>query len=276
MQLLMPYLDAGLKLQEFGDRKRAEAGVRYAHQVVRALGALHVWNAIEPMHVGKVVALGRSEHPRVRAAAFTAMSKLPPALVPWRELWPMTRTGSDADRRLAFATWSYSGHPQVFLDLHRVALDASDPCREVAISRLRDLADPFSEHELKDAAAAAPPGPHRDALSATAAAIGRATREAEAQGQNRTSAARVEQLVERAAFTELSKDARAAKVAEWAEAELQRGDTALVQAFALDLHDSYRADRFQEPERATMLRKVKSRLERLAVGTAQPAENRQR
>lgn len=157
MQVLMPYLDPGPVLQEFGDRLRAEPGVRYVHQVVRSLRALPVWGEIEPLHARKVFALVRHPHAIIRAEAFAAFTRMPGHVVPWRELEPLTRTGSEADRRLALLAWSYGDHPRVFLELHVRAMDPEEELWEVALSRLRDVGTGFSaawlQQRLADPAA---------------------------------------------------------------------------------------------------------------------------
>lgn len=143
VMLFLPYLDGG-KVVEFGDRKTAEKGVRYVHQVVRALGSLTVWGEIGPPEVGKVVRLMRHEHPQVVSAATTVLTTLPGDLLPLDDLWRMTQEGDDAARQRALLVFSYGTHPRAFFALHRAAVDSDVPLREVALRRLVEVGSSFT------------------------------------------------------------------------------------------------------------------------------------
>jgi len=144
-QVLLPYLDVPGTLQEFGDRRRAEPGVRYVHQVLKALRALSVWGEVEAVHVHKV--LGQTEHadPRIRSQAFASLSQLPGELVPHEELLAMAEgPGPVEQRRLALMAFSHGSHPKVWLELHRIATDGKHECQGVALERLADLGNGFT------------------------------------------------------------------------------------------------------------------------------------
>jgi hypothetical protein len=149
--VFLPYLDGG-RLAEFGDRKTAEKGVRYVHQVVRALGSLTVWGEIEPPHVGKVVRLMRHERPEVFMAAAAVLTKLPGHLLPLDDLWRMTQEGDAPARQRAMLAFSYGTHPRVFFALHRTAVGGDEALAKVALQRLAEVGSPFTASWLEKAA----------------------------------------------------------------------------------------------------------------------------
>lgn len=144
MQVIMPFLEAGGEVRPFGARLQAEPGVRYVHQVVRALRALPVWGELDELHARKVLALARHPLRAIRSQALAAFTTMPGHLVPWRDLEPLTQAEDVEDRRQALLAWSYAEHPQVLLDLHLRAAAAGDPARDVAMSRLGDRGIQFT------------------------------------------------------------------------------------------------------------------------------------
>lgn len=180
MAHLMRFLDVPAQLAEFGDRLRAERGVVYRHQVVRALQALPIWNELEPQHLAKVVALTRHPDAELRRQTYLAITALPPVLVPWQALWPATQQGAADERRLALLACSYSPHPRVWFELHRIATDAGAVTRDVACSRIGDVGDGYSL-ELLQRLLAPRPGDEvlQRALQRLRTAIGRQPFDAE-------------------------------------------------------------------------------------------------
>jgi hypothetical protein len=144
VQFLVPQLDAPAELAEFGDRKTAEPGVRYVHQVVRALDGLLVWGEVSDMHVPKVLALAHHGELAVRTAAWSTLTKMPGELLPVEPLVAAADGESEpASRRLATLAMSYSAHPRAAFETLRIAADARHAGSDVALLRLGELADPY-------------------------------------------------------------------------------------------------------------------------------------
>jgi len=144
VQFLVPQLDAPAELMEFGDRRTAEPGVRYVHQVVRALDGLLVWGEASDMLVPKVLALAHHSSLAVRTAAWSTLTKMPGELLPVEPLVAAADGESDpASRRLATLAMSYSAHPRAVFETLRIAADPQHAGSDVALLRLGELADPF-------------------------------------------------------------------------------------------------------------------------------------
>ncbi|MBK8099084.1 MAG: hypothetical protein IPK26_18405 [Planctomycetes bacterium] len=141
-ELIVQFLDVGPTLQEFGDRQRAEPGVRYVHQIERALRAVRIWNEVDRGHVHKILALTRRPEPGIRTAAFDALMHLAPPLIPWRALLAVaTAEGDQESRRLALMAASSSRQPQVVLALFDLAFEPEHPAQATAVAGLQRLYD---------------------------------------------------------------------------------------------------------------------------------------
>ncbi len=151
MQVLVPMLDAPAGLAEFGDRLRAEPGVRYVHQVLRALGGVLVYGEADDLVVQKVLRLAGRAHPAVRQQAFHTLTKLPSGLVPHAGLQKLADDPgqSDAQRQLATLALSFSVHPTAFFRVFEIANDAAHPGRLAALRRLGEIADAATVGELQ-------------------------------------------------------------------------------------------------------------------------------
>lgn len=141
-ELIVQFLDVGPTLQEFGDRRQAEPGVRYAHQIERALRAVRIWNEVDAGHVHKILSLARRPEPAIRTAAFDALANLAPQLVPWRALLALAAApGDDESRRQALLAAVTARHPQVVLTMLDIAFDADHVAQATALAGLQRLDD---------------------------------------------------------------------------------------------------------------------------------------
>ncbi|MCA8967031.1 MAG: hypothetical protein KDC48_19280, partial [Planctomycetes bacterium] len=162
LPFLVPQLDPPAQLAVFGDRKRAEPGVRYVHQVQRALGAVIVHGEADDLIVRKVLTLTSHEHADLRREAFATLGRLPGGLVPWAELLTIVDDADEpvARRRLATMALSFSAHPRAFFRITELAREFNHPGNAIALARLAEIGDAttdpatFAEDEAPAAAAA--------------------------------------------------------------------------------------------------------------------------
>ena len=141
-EVLWRYLDVPKVVPEFGDRSRAEPGVRYVHQVVRALRGIQPRAARVPPYLDKVVRLLGHDHPTVVAEAAAALSRLPGKLVPLERLRAVAMGDGDAKvRRLATMALAPATHPRARFILYEIALDAAHPARDAALELLTSNVD---------------------------------------------------------------------------------------------------------------------------------------
>lgn len=128
---------------DFGGAARAEPGVVYAHQVVRALEAWATTNRrVEPWN-GRVAALVGAASPAVAKAAALACAWLPAADVPVERLSALLdATDRPGDVRAAAAIGlSYAPTPDAYLRVCAVAADPAHVAWSAAVSRLGDVGD---------------------------------------------------------------------------------------------------------------------------------------
>jgi hypothetical protein len=153
-QEVFRHLDAPAKLEEFGDRKKAEEGKVYAHEVLRALHGLVVSRRYEQPWTDKALLLTRQDHPGIRQQAYLAFTSFPEAVDPKNplldEFEPVVDDVKQAGeiRKAALLALSYVDHPRAFLKLHHIARDPGHPGWRVAISRLNDLGNGFTLDRL--------------------------------------------------------------------------------------------------------------------------------
>jgi hypothetical protein len=205
--LLMPVLDASTDIEDFGTRKTAAPGVRYAHQVVRALHALRKLPTLEAPFLAKAAALMRHRNESVRHAAavivltrhqaaaerdaaYQLLAALPPEQVPIDEL----RLVAD-DHRVLACEWTRivavilaSSHPSKSPLLLRLAYEDSPEAQAAALAALRAHGDPIDADRLDISIS------HRDLSEQNAAAV--AIRRRAASDEFRQPAA-VHQLLQR-------------------------------------------------------------------------------
>lgn len=263
VQVLVPLLDAPAAIVEFGDRLRAEGRTRYVHQVLRGLSGVAVFGATDDLIVHKVVALTRHPHAAIASAAFTALSKLPGAAVPYE---PLRRIVDDAAadpgrRRLAAMAFSFSAHPAAFFRLHEIARDPAHPASDVAIARLGEIGDPATEADLQGFAVADLERGKR--IGAALAAIGRRR-----QAKDFLQAGPLAALLLRAGWLAAANDPRAEGYAADVEHLLRS------QAGGVELDgwlDPYRAGVAPSPLRGEEAQRVDAAIGRLVARLLQPA-----
>ncbi len=143
LPFLVPQLDPPALLAEFGDRRRAEPGVRYLHQVQRALGAVIVHGEADDLIVRKVMSLTRHQHPDLRRSAFATLGRLPGGVVPYAELLEVVddAQADDEQRRRAAMALSFSAHPLAFFRVDALAREWDHPANAIAINRLAEIGD---------------------------------------------------------------------------------------------------------------------------------------
>jgi len=116
-----------------------------------------VFGDVDAQLVPKVVALGRHPDPRVRAAAFATLTKMPGELLPDELLLRLVDgDGPPEQRRLAATALSYAGHPRAYFALVRIAQEPAHPAAAVARQRVVDLGDPGAAALLDDLAERVP------------------------------------------------------------------------------------------------------------------------
>jgi hypothetical protein len=150
------HLDAPATLADFGNRKKAEAGKVYQHQVLRAIdGFVASGRYFEPW-LGKVMSLTRHSDQKVRQAALLSIthfySKLDAKKYPISELVKVADDPGEPDaiRESAFMAYTYFGHPSVWPKLHVVAVTPTHPGWRAAISRLANYGNGFTIQYLSD------------------------------------------------------------------------------------------------------------------------------
>jgi hypothetical protein len=144
-------LDAPAKLAVFGSRTRAEAGVRYVHQVKRAMDGLVISGRREAKWLEKLLALTTHGNAEIRQAAFLTYTRM-------RQFVPLDATeralNDDKERpkvrEAALMAFSFAQHPRVYAKLHALALTPGHPIWRAAVSRLGDLGDGFTLLHLKN------------------------------------------------------------------------------------------------------------------------------
>jgi hypothetical protein len=151
-------LDAPERVEDFGERERAEPGKVYLHQVQRALDGVAATGRREPAVLEKLERLTRHPDARVRQAAYLAYTALPARLIPAAASLAAADSADEAApvREAALLAFSYSVRPDVDLVLLDAALarpGAGNPGWRAALSRLGDGGDGFVLRILEPVAA---------------------------------------------------------------------------------------------------------------------------
>jgi hypothetical protein len=200
------HLDAPRDLPDFGDRRRAEPGTVYRHQVLRALKGLVQSGRYREPWLGKVVQLSRHPHPEVRQAAFLACADIGDYFDPkkspiagFRQVMDDPKESASI-RESALMAFSSIHHPQVYVRLHEIALETTHPAWPAAVSRLNDLGNEFTLEHLKRVDKAKLPARNAAVLEATLGAIQKWVDDP--QRSRNVSQAFVELWLERAAWAE--------------------------------------------------------------------------
>lgn len=154
---LKPYevfdaLTSTTKAEQFGDRLRAEEGVAYEHQILRAINAVAISGRRSDQLKLQLQQLVDHPNERVRIEALLAHSFLLPdteAEKPTR-LIEIVEDKSEADkvRQAAMLAVSYQQHPALILKLHTVARTPEHPAWNSAVSRIGDIGNDYSRQIL--------------------------------------------------------------------------------------------------------------------------------
>lgn len=129
----------------------AEEGVRYRHQVLRAIegyaGLRRHGTALD----AALVRLLAHEDDELASAAALAFSHFQPDEVPWEELRRTLRDDSiEVSRReAALLGLSYAPRAIAYVELHEIVSNPDHPLWAAALSRLGDLGDAFTLEHLR-------------------------------------------------------------------------------------------------------------------------------
>ena len=145
-------------VQEFGDRRRAEQGAAYVHQVQRALDLLGRKRERTDEQRADLARLLEHSHRRVRQAAALTYTRLPMAEIPLDRLEDIVRRANEhaTVRVAALLAISYGPDPHAQMRLVSRVLDPADPLWNAAVSRLADLADAVTATLLAELAGTTP------------------------------------------------------------------------------------------------------------------------
>ncbi len=143
-------LDPSAERESLGDRVRAEPGVLYRFQVLRAIDAYaRFWAHTFPWNE-RLAAFALDPDPLVAQRACLAYAHFEPERVPCDALLRIVDdpTRPDAVREAALLGFSYGPEPRVWVELHRVARDPEHAAWKAAVSRLGDLGNAFTLEHL--------------------------------------------------------------------------------------------------------------------------------
>jgi hypothetical protein len=236
------HLDAPTELTVFGARLRAEPGVVYVHQVLRAIHGFEQSGKFRQPWIGKVRRLTVNPHPEVRQAALLAFTHFGDALdaadSPSNEFRRMMDDPKEpaAIREAALMAFSYCRHPQVFVRLHSLLDEPGHPAWAAAVSRLNDFGNEFTLEQFDRIAKAKIPAQHAESFDRYHQAL---RQWAENPQRNRDLSERaVQKWLERAAWAEQTKSPLAKTLTPWTKAQFVRIDDK-IEAFLVELHSSY-------------------------------------
>ena len=148
------HLDPEISVESFGDSRKAQEGVVYEHQVIRAINGVTVNSLGDEKLIQKVRAMTQHGNVNIRHAALLAMTYFIPKTSPLDKLEDLQAFVQDTRqpakvREAALMAISYHKHPSVLLQLHKIAMDPNHVCWGAAVSRIGDLAQPFSVELLQ-------------------------------------------------------------------------------------------------------------------------------
>lgn len=218
---VLMHLDAPADLAEFGDRKKAEAGKVYEHQVVRAIEGMVNSGHYEEPWISKVIALTNHKNAKVRQAAFLSVTHFFVQMDATK--YPLTSfekviddpKESAAIREAAFTAYSYFSHPAVFAKLHSIGLDPAHPAWRMAISRLGDFSSEFTLTYLAKLSDKELAEPDAQIWQANAERIRTAVESRNKSRETKPSKLYISFELERAAWAEYTNDPITATFTQW-------------------------------------------------------------
>lgn len=153
-------LDYTGELADYGARQKAETGVVYTHQVVRAINGVPVSGRRTPQLLAALRKHATSKNQDVQIAALLAHTYLMTSIPKTDRLEDLVAIVDNKDtpnkvREAALMAVSYHQHPSVLLKLHQIAANPSHGAWNAAISRLGDIGRTWSgsllQQQLKNA-----------------------------------------------------------------------------------------------------------------------------
>lgn len=146
---LFVHLTPGKDLTDFAERRNAEPGVVYKHQVIREIHGVFISGRRDAELLRQVRQLTKHPDNQIRHAAFLAHSYLLPQTSGAERQDDFGAVVDDPNepaiiREAALLGFSYHRHPCVLLKLHAVAADLQHPAWNAAVSRLGDIGQGFS------------------------------------------------------------------------------------------------------------------------------------
>jgi len=214
------YLDAPAELEEFGNRRRAEPGKIYIHQVLRAIDGVTIAGYYEEPWIGKLHNLTQHSNSTVRHAAYLSMTFVARQLdLSNYSLEHFEKVIDDPNetakiREAALMAFSYFDHPRVFVKLHNVARDTDHPSWKAAVSRLGDFGSGFTIiylQQLSDATLLESDARFWMAIESNI----RMMEEKRSAMTRYTTDSEVRRMLERAAWTELTRDSMHEELTLW-------------------------------------------------------------
>ena len=151
---VFPHLSDAKDAVDYSQRKQADSGVVYTHQVVREINGIVVSGRRDPELLKTVRELTKHSNNEIRQAAFLAHTYILPQTPATERLDDFVKVIDDSAesgmiRESALMGFSYHTHPSVLLKLHQVAADPQHAAWSAAVSRVGDIGKGFSVSLLK-------------------------------------------------------------------------------------------------------------------------------
>jgi len=148
---VLSFLDASKELKDFGNHAKAESGVFYVHQILRAIDGLIASGLYQNPWMKKLHSLTKHPNANVRQAAYLAYTHFPSNLIPHQEFLEVANNPKEGNKiqEAALLAFSYTDHPMAYVELHIIAAKPNHPAWNAAISRLGGIGDGFTIEYLK-------------------------------------------------------------------------------------------------------------------------------
>jgi hypothetical protein len=218
--IILPFLDAPRKLATLAPTAKFEKNTRYRFQVLRAIKAVSVIAKFDEPYRGKLLRLTRHADAEVRRAAMLEFSEFPAGKVPWSELLVMSRNTAlaDADRQAATLAASYSNHPDVYLEVHKILRDPKHPGFDAILGRAYALSDGYMSRVLAKLPRKGLPETRRSRVSQ----LEKALRQAEIQRNSSNSGQSASTLLYRAAWAVHREDEQSDALLYWTRTHVKQ------------------------------------------------------